>query len=263
MFLYQQVQPIPDPTPTRLPLISTPEPAVTTSAVGTNLNETSSINPAAKSSLNEGYVRPRNQNQRPFEVDPNSNLIGFPAERNRQSQYPLSSRNRLAFSRFQRPPPFATRLPPFRSQANNPNLEFDYPIENVLVDGNISSSTAIKINEAIEHDRFGNAYYTHRYAYEPTTQNITIGNNQRIQRRLIDNPQQRGMRYIREINNEDYYPQQQFVRTRNLNSFEILLDPAPQMNCQIISATRDRHSFPMTFCHFTASALPNDPMRCY
>jgi hypothetical protein len=123
------------------------------------------------------------------------------------------------------------------------NMQIDYPIENVLIDGDIPSSIAIKINEAVEHDRFGNTYYTHHYAYQPKTQRIAIGSNQQIERRLIGNSYPTGFRYIREIT----YPQKQ-----NLNNIQLMIDNTPELN-----------SFPSPIYHFTAHASANDPMRYY
>lgn len=60
-----------------------------------------------------------------------------------------------------------------RSRSSNDDealsrLELDYPIENVLIDANIPSAMAIKINDVVEQDRLGNAYRVHRYTFEPS-----------------------------------------------------------------------------------------------
>jgi hypothetical protein len=128
-------------------------------------------------------------------------------------------------------------------------------VEDVVFDGNVPSSVAIKVNEAVEYDRFGNQYYTHRYVYEPTIQRFTINGNQQIQRRLLRKPRHKGMRYIREINNENDYPQRQFHQTfptQNMDNLQFM-----------VNSQYNLHSFPTTVHHFTAHALPNDPMRFY
>jgi hypothetical protein len=167
-------------------------------------------------------------------INSNSQLVGFPRS---QHFLPASFTPRPQPRR-----PFLTRPPP--SQTNISNLEIDYPIENVFINENIPSSMAMKINEAVEHDRFDDTYYTHRYAYKPKTQYISIGNNRHLECRLVENDQQMGVRYIREIN----YPPKQ-----NLNNVQIIIDNTPsQLNY-----------FPTPIHHFIAHALPNDPMRYY
>lgn len=86
---------------------------------------------------------------------------------------------------------------------NASRLELDFPIENVLIDANIPSAMAIKINEAVEKDRLGHAYHVNRYTYEPPVQKISVGNDQPITRRLVTSTPQRGTRYITEIRNDD------------------------------------------------------------
>jgi hypothetical protein len=197
-----------------------------------------SINQVPQSSLRGGPPSIKNRKRRPFIINPNSQLVGFP--RNRHFQ-PASFVRPTFNPRQQTRPSFPTRPP--RPPVNISNLEIDYPIENVFINENIPSSIAMKINETVEHDRFGNTYNTHRYAYKPKTQHISIGNNQHWECRLVENDHQMGVRYIREIN----YPQKQ-----NLNNAQIILDNSPQLNC-----------FPTPIHHFTAHALPNDPMRYY
>lgn len=92
---------------------------------------------------------------------------------------------------------------------NNGNIgsriEIDYPIENILVDANIPSSVAIKINDVVEKDRLGNAFRVHRYTFEPDSQNFTFSSSsQGLIRHREDESQPRGRRHIREIplNNE-------------------------------------------------------------
>ncbi|UJR21974.1 hypothetical protein I4U23_025042 [Adineta vaga] len=142
------------------------------------------------------FDRPR----RPLRISPKSTLIGLPSN--------LIQRT----NRFQSPGQFMS-------------YEYDYPIENVVIDGNIPSSIAMKVNRAVEQDRFG---------HHP----------QRIERSHSN-----GVRYIREIplHNINYSPQQiihQTVQTDYSNRY----DP----NC-----------YPRPFHHYVACALPNDPMRYY
>jgi hypothetical protein len=56
------------------------------------------------------------------------------------------------------------------------------------------------------------------------------------------------MRYIREINNEKFYPQKLIINDRPLVNYDWQYD---------------LNSFPAPIYHFTACASPNDPMRCY
>lgn len=60
------------------------------------------------------------------------------------------------------------RSRPANDDENLSRLELDYPIENVLIDANIPSAMAIKINDVVEQDRLGNAYRVHRYTFEPS-----------------------------------------------------------------------------------------------
>ncbi len=180
----------------------------------------------------------RNRNRRQVNIIPNSTLIGFPSRRTQQSQ----------FSRHQHP--FTSRLLTFRQPTKIHNFQFDYPIENVLINGNVPSSIAIKVNEAVEHDRFGNKHYNHHYVYEPTVQQLIIGNNQQIQRRLLGRSYHKGMRYIREIDNNNSYPQNQVNQTFG--------------NLQLpIDFQYNFHSSSTPMYHFTAYSLSNDPMRGY
>ncbi|CAF1681243.1 unnamed protein product [Rotaria magnacalcarata] len=84
---------------------------------------------------------------------------------------------------------------------NGSRLELDFPIENVLVDTNIPSAIAIKINEAIEKDRLGHAYHINRYTIVPPMQRIYVGNDEPITRRLANNNFHGGTRHITEIKN--------------------------------------------------------------
>ncbi|CAF1513492.1 unnamed protein product [Didymodactylos carnosus] len=77
---------------------------------------------------------------------------------------------------------------------NVSRLELEYPIENVHVAPEISSSVAMKVNEAVEKDRWGHHYRANRFIYEPVRQQLTFGTGEYSQR----NPQM-GERHIHEI----------------------------------------------------------------
>jgi hypothetical protein len=168
-----------------------------------------------------------NRPRPPIKISPNSTLIGFPPDPNEQLHIPSSLPNRPSFPRQQN-----RTLSSYQPR----DFEYDYPIKHVLIDGNIPSSIANKINKAVEYD---NGYHTQPYPYNPRSQ--------RNARRLTGNSRQYGIRHIREIHNQNSYPQNP-------------IDHTPQMNC---SFQYHLNSFPMPIHHFTASALPNDPMRCY
>ncbi|CAF0911836.1 unnamed protein product [Adineta steineri] len=91
---------------------------------------------------------------------------------------------------------------------NVSRLELDYPIENVLIDANIPSAIAVKINDAVERDRFGNTHHVHRYTYEPSSQQMSFNNNnnQHKDRHANDNSHHGGTRHIREIHNNNQNP---------------------------------------------------------
>lgn len=203
-------------------------------------------------------------------ISPNTTLLGFPQNQNRTPSFPTRS----FFTPRQNQSSYPTRLYPSQVQTQLPNIQVDYPIENVLIDENISPSIAFKINDAVEYDRFGNIYHKQHYAYEPKTQNIAMGNNQQIERRFIGNSNQSGMRFIREITNENYYPNQQQQQQRqsvnniqlihpqqqSTNDIQFIIDNTPQIN---YTCEYKLDSFPAPINHFIAYASPNDPMRYY
>ncbi|CAF0839281.1 unnamed protein product [Rotaria sordida] len=221
--------------------------------------------------LHDNFLTPMNRYRRPFPIKPNSTLVGFSQRNpshlrfNQQLQNSSYNFNRPFFSNQLNRPFFKNRLLPFQSQNKISNYEIDYPIENVLFDKNIPSTMAIKINEAVEYDRFGNTYYNRHYAYEPSIQHINIGNRQQIDRHLIENSRPEGMRYIREINNNyDCYPQKtndKIFQRENFNNLQSIINDIPQVNYQIISSNDNFNCYPISINHFTACALPNDPMR--
>jgi hypothetical protein len=196
------------------------------------------VNRDPQSSVRANLSSLRNRRRQPFIINSNSQLVGFPRS---QNFLPASFNPRPSF------PVRTPALTPRPPRTNISNLEIDYPIENVVTNEDIPHSMLMKINEAVEHDRFGNTHHSRHFAYKPKTQYISAGNNRRLECRLVDDDQQQqmGVRYIREIN----YPQRQ----NNLNNFQIIIDNTPsQLNC-----------FPTPIHHFTAHALPNDPMRYY
>ena len=101
------------------------------------------------------------QNRQPFEINPNSNLVGF--HPTQQSKYLTSRLNKPFLSNRYNRSAFAPHSVSFQPRHQMTKYKFDYPIENVIMDKNIPPSLAIKINDAVEYDRFGNAYFTHHY----------------------------------------------------------------------------------------------------
>jgi hypothetical protein len=253
-----------DPS-SRPPVNPVPPPVDNLEPSGTNLSQTSPqpTNPLPQSSLGSSFPPNLNQNRPPLTINPHSNLVGFPtgiySHINHRSQtLPSRFLAQQEYFRQRNRLPLSTRLSSFRPRATHSNFELDYPIENVIVDENIPSALALKVNEAIDYDRLGNAYYSHRYAYEPISQRISIGHNQQIQRRLIGNSRPSGIRHIREITNEDYYPQR-----IQIEDLQPIYDVTPSFDCQIISTQYNLDSFPTPIHHYIACAVPNDPMRRY
>ena len=138
---------------------------------------------------------------------PKSSSAGFTPGPNEQTSFPQSNfppNNSLN-------PPQGI-LPSFRNQSNidddnRSHLELDYPIENVLIDANIPSAMAIKINDVIEQDRFGNRHRIHRYTFEPPgSQHLSFTNQQQNNQHFGDNSFHGGTRHIREVHDHDYNP---------------------------------------------------------
>ena len=101
---------------------------------------------------------------------------------------------------------FNERMASFRSQSNRNNddshsrLELEYPIENVLIDANIPSSMAIKVNDAVERDRLGNNHIIRRYTFDPPSQHMSFQNRPgQFSDQRTENSRHVGMRHIREI----------------------------------------------------------------
>ncbi|CAF1511745.1 unnamed protein product [Adineta ricciae] len=150
------------------------------------------------------FDRPR----RPLRISPNSTLIRFPSH---AIQHDIST--------FPQGP---NRFAPSHSQFVN--YEYDYPIENVVIDGNIPSSMATKINQAVERDRFGHS--------------------QQIKHSYLG-----GTRRIREIplQNNSTVPQlviHQIPRIDDLYRYDPVCYPRP-------------------FHHYVALSLSNDPTQYY
>ncbi|CAF3148730.1 unnamed protein product [Rotaria sp. Silwood2] len=235
-----------------------------------------STNQILQSRMRNHFLAGINRNRRPIEISRNSTLVDFPRglnpRLNQRLQNSSNGFNRPFLSNRLNRSSFVPRLVPFQSQNKIFNYAIDYPIENVLIDENIPSSMAIKINEAIEYDRFGNAYYNHHYAYEPTVQHMNFDNNQQIDRHVIRNSHPKGMRYIREIKNDpsfsqgnyDCYPRKtndQIFQTKHLNNLQLMIDNIPEVNYQLISSQNNFNCYPIPINHFTACALSYDPMQ--
>ncbi|CAF4755176.1 unnamed protein product, partial [Rotaria sp. Silwood2] len=122
-----------------------------------------STNQILQSRMRNHFLAGINRNRRPIEISRNSTLVDFPRglnpRLNQRLQNSSNGFNRPFLSNRLNRSSFVPRLVPFQSQNKIFNYAIDYPIENVLIDENIPSSMAIKINEAIDYDRFGNAYY--------------------------------------------------------------------------------------------------------
>jgi hypothetical protein len=186
---------------------------------------------------------------------------------------------------------------------NVSRLELDYPIENVLIDANIPSAVAVKVNQAVERDRLGNAFHVHRYAVEPTSQQLSFGDGQQMPSRPLRHSQQSGTRHIREIYNDhhdapfdhsrhghgrhrdhrhqsdahinDYVdrlihtPGSIVIQADNLNNLQQLLGqhqpnvPHLAPHASTGLFQTSAASFPEPIHYYTARALPNDPMRSY
>ncbi|CAF3573691.1 unnamed protein product [Rotaria sordida] len=269
--------------------------------------------------LTNNMQSPMNRLQSVLKTNPQSSQDGFPLDMNSKSlpstQVPRMNNTNNPMNIQQES--LIKHIPSFHNQSydddNVSRLELDYPIENVLIDANIPSAMAIKLNEIVEQDRLGKAYHINRYTFEPPLQRISLGNNQQIDRRLIDDNYHGGTRYIREIKNNDQnlclndiiHPRRSYRQYRRRShsysetpldqyidqltqtpgsiviqagNFQNLEDILGQYLCnnQIISTQSSispvlsppPRSFPLNtntitepIFHYTACALPNDPMR--
>lgn len=202
-------------------------------------------NPNDSSLLNGGMFLNPNETRFPFPVNPRSTLVGFPSRTNQRPTMPLPPIAR----------PFRSRFSSFRPRNNVPPFEVDYPMSDVLVDDDIPSSIAMRVNDAVEYDRFGKAYRRHRYIYEPTTQHMSLGHHQHIQRRLLSDPPRQSVRRIREISKPRY---ECHYEDEPLPFRETFTYPTPVLFTNPVPYS------PWTTTpvyHYTARAAPNDPMR--
>lgn len=215
-----------------------------------NADEQNRTQPS-QSVLRDNILAAVKENPPSFPINPNSTLVGFPPN-------PLKRASQAMNFGRPRQPLQPSRFTP-RSRNMMSNYKIDFPIEDVFFDENIPSSMAVKINEAVERDRFGNAYFNHHYAYEPTVQNLTIGNSQQLKRL------QHGRRFVREINNYDSdprsYSEDVFPMYNFNNTPTTIVDSLPQVDYQFLWSENDFNYVPRPINHYTAFALPNDPMR--
>lgn len=173
-------------------------------------------------------------------------------------------------------PSMNNQITPIR-EGTNSRIELDYPIENVLIDANIPSSVAIKINDAVEKDRQGNPIHIHRYTFEPRSQEIDYID----QRQNVSHRTDGGFRRIREINPQNP-PDTQWqsfietvpsapppvqhrdrfvIHTDNLQTLQSILGESvlfPQVPFVPMG-----NSFEEPVFYYTARALPYDPMRIF
>ncbi|CAF3217141.1 unnamed protein product [Rotaria socialis] len=246
--------------PPRPPVNPVSQPPINSVPLPTNGEQSSLSNPVRQSQLRDSTLDLMNKHRELFPIHSDSNLVGFPTNQYRRARNMSYGLDRTTHQNQ----PY--RSLPYPSRNNLSNFEIDYPIEHVLIDGNVPSAIAVKINEAVEYDRFGDAYRTQRYAYEPVVQQLNIGNNQQIQRRLLGNSHRHGRRYIREITNNQ--PRSQKLcnpsyQIQDLNNIELLIDHMPQLNYQVMPSQIVYDSFSIPINHFIANALPNDPMQIY
>ena len=183
-----------------------------------------SQNTTPQPSTNATLTELRNRRRRPFGINPNSQLVGFPRNRNLAPAWALTS----SFTPRRRTRPFSSSAPPLPppQRPNTFNRDIDYPVENDFHD----RTFMLEVTEPIDYDRF-----SHHHVYKPRTHHLEC--------RLVENSSQPNLRYIREIN----YPQVQ-----NFNNIQLFIDTNPSLTW-----------FPPPIRHFTAHALPNDPMQYY
>ena len=188
-------------------------------------------------------------------------------------------------------PPSNNQIVPSQNSANrdeaNSRIELDYPIENVLIDANIPSTVAFKINDAVEKDRRGNPVHVHRYSFDPRSQEMNYADQQIVPRQADG-----GFRRIREITPDSppgfrwnshmeasplaapppppshhhsfHHPDQFVIHTDNIQTLQSVLGqnmlyPNPASGPFITIG--DAYEEPIYY--YTARALPNDPMRIY
>ena len=273
---------------------------------GMNLNQprpplAANVQPSSSSGFSPGM----NFNQPPLTANPPPAVPGFLLGMNRNptgapQMPPMSGPNNQPTAGVQ------PNMPPQNQSNDDDNvsrLELDYPIENVLIDANIPSAVAVKVNQAVERDRLGNAFHVHRYAVEPSSQQLSYGDGQQMPSRPIRHSQQSGTRHIREIYNDHHdapfehsrhghgrhrdhrhhtdahineyvdrliqTPGSIVIQADNLNNLQQILGQH-QSNVPHLAShaptglfQTSAASFPEPIHYYTARALPNDPMRSY
>ncbi|CAF1355501.1 unnamed protein product [Adineta steineri] len=215
-----------EPT-SRVPLNSTPEQSLDGLHSRTTPNRPP-INripqPTLRRSLSPLIYRERP----PLRISPHSTLIGLPTNLNRQLHNPSSRPVRSSFTQRSNRPHSS-----FQSRNHFSNYEYDYPIEDIIIDKNIPSSIAMKINQAVEQDRVGSSHH--------------------IECRLVRNTPQHGLRHIREIPNQNY--------SYSYNQPQLIINEIPQVNYYY--PQYDLNCIPIPINHYIAHSLPNDPMQNY
>jgi hypothetical protein len=197
----------------------------------------------------------------------------------------------------------STRSQPINNDDSLSRLELDYPIENVLIDANIPSSIAIKINDVVDKDRLGNIHHTHRYTFEPASQQTSFSNLQQTTSSFNQSIRPIGIRHIREINSDrsnlsmndiDYNQQRQqqsiyppypsyspihvessieqyrrspghfIIEPDNINSLEYSLRTQPvHVHTEHELSPLGLLPFPEPILYYSAFALPDDPMKLH
>ena len=193
------------------PSSSTNPPPVSTGPPGTNLNSTQTPATTGQSALAKlfggGGANTNPTAPPPGTTNSQPSLHGLLQGTNTQQSQSTSNLPTNTQQNSSTKPTSTFNPNRSNNDDNVSRLELDYPIEKVLIDADIPSTVAIKINEAIEQDRLGHAYHIHRYTFEPSApQQISIGNNQHILRRVVDHPSHGGTRYIREVYDDQQNP---------------------------------------------------------
>ncbi|UJR27226.1 hypothetical protein I4U23_008522 [Adineta vaga] len=187
-----------------------PPPNASNGPSGINANQTTSPMNSFFSGMNVNSASPP-----PLSTINNSQSppAGFPSNFNTNKPSTNDSNNYMGTKQLTS---FPQRGSSFRTPQHDDDtlsrLELDYPIENVLIDANIPSAIAVKINDVVEQDRLGNNYHVHRYTYEPSSQQISYDNHNQYQpphhndQHSGDKTHRRGTRHIREIYHNNQNP---------------------------------------------------------
>ncbi|CAF0755965.1 unnamed protein product [Adineta ricciae] len=208
-----------NPTTPAAPPLPPPFQPAATNPSNTNTNPTTSA------PMNNFFAA---MNANPVSTNTQPNSVNFQPGSN--SQMP-STNDFSAYMSTQQPSSL-----PQRDEDTISRLELDYPIENVLIDANIPSVIARKINDAVEQDRYGHKYHVHRYTYEPASQNLSHDNQNQYDQysnndRYSGGPKHRsGTRHIREIHHNSQNSQ-----------YDHLLATSPHEQYPRTSRNRNRH----------------------